>query len=87
MLVGLCSRAPPRADPFAGVAALLAADVVVGNLESPIRFTAPDRPAVPRAIGASRVDAPLLRVETVEVEGWRVGFMAFATLTNHPGRA
>ena len=127
--------APPDADPLRAVAGLLAADVVVGNLESPVRYEAPAHPTVPRrfafgasaahlsqlvrggftvmslannhafdlgvdgqlegpaalaelgiaAIGASRTDAPLLRVETVEVEGWRVGFMAFSTLTNHPG--
>jgi hypothetical protein len=126
---------PVHADPFADVAALLAADVVVGNLESPIVGELPLRPPIAHrnrfagsaahlgqldragfhvlslannhffdlgvpgqlagplaladaglfAIGASRSEPPLLRVETLEVDGWRIGFLAFATVSNHPG--
>jgi hypothetical protein len=128
---------PAHADPFADVARLLDADVVVGNLESPIVRELPSRSPIAHrnqfagsaahlgqleragfhvlslannhffdlgvpgqldgppaladagllAIGASRSEAPLLRVETLEVDGWRVGFLAFATIRNHPGRA
>jgi poly-gamma-glutamate synthesis protein (capsule biosynthesis protein) len=127
---------PAHADPFEQVAGLLAADVVVGNLESPIVRELPSRaPIVHRnrfassaahlgqldragfhvlslannhyfdlglpgqldgpsaladagllAIGASRSEPPLLRVETLEVDGWRIGFVAFATVRNHTGR-
>lgn len=125
----------PQDDPFAMVAPLLAADVVVGNLESPVVYELPPRSPSnnayrfagsaaymdqllrggftvmslannhyfdldlagqlegPRvladaglfAIGASRIDPPLLRIETLEVQGWRIGFLAFATLRNHVG--
>ncbi|PRQ05747.1 Capsule biosynthesis protein CapA [Enhygromyxa salina] len=125
----------PEADPFAAVAPLLAADVVIGNLESPVMFNLPARSPSTRVyrlagsaahmaqlqrggftamslannhffdlgvdgqlegpqvladagllpIGASRVEPPLLRVETLEVQGWRLGFLAFATLRNHWG--
>jgi poly-gamma-glutamate capsule biosynthesis protein CapA/YwtB (metallophosphatase superfamily) len=126
---------PAQADPFADVASLLAADVVVGNLESPVVRELPLRPPIPHrnqfassaahlgqleragfhvlslannhffdlgvpgqldgprvladaglvAIGASHSELPLLRVETLEVDGWRIGFLAFATIRNHPG--
>lgn len=128
---------PPQSDPFAEVASLLAADVVVGNLESPIRREPPaSYPVSERfrfatsaahlaqlrrggftvmslannhffdlgvegqregpqaltdsglmAIGSARDEPPVLRVETLEVEGWRIGFLAFTTLRNHPGLA
>lgn len=127
---------PPQDDPFAMVAPLLAADVVVGNLESPVMFEVPphspsannyrfagsaayidqllrggftvmslannhyfdldvagqlEGPRVLKeaglfAIGSSRIEPPLLRIETLEVQGWRIGFLAFATLRNHVGR-
>lgn len=126
---------PPQDDPFAEVAPLLAADVVVGNLESPVMYELPLRSpstnayrfagsaaymdqllrggftvmslannhyfdlAVPGqlegpqvladaglfAIGGSRQELPLLRIETLEIQGWRIGFLAFATLRNHVG--
>ncbi|KIG19258.1 Capsule biosynthesis protein capA [Enhygromyxa salina] len=126
---------PPADDPFARVASQLAADVVVGNLESPAMFEVPplspssnkwrfgtsaahmdqllrggftvmslannhyfdlgvegqlEGPQVLAdaglfAIGSSRTEDPLLRVETLEVQGWRIGFVAFATLRNHVG--
>jgi hypothetical protein len=126
---------PAHADPFAAVAGLLDADVVVGNLESPIVRELPSRSPIAHrnqfagsaahlgqleragfhvlslannhffdlgvpgqldgphaladaglfAIGASRSEMPLLRVETLEVDGWRIGFLAFATVRNHPG--
>ncbi|PRQ09687.1 CapA family protein [Enhygromyxa salina] len=125
----------PADDPFAMVAPLLAADVVVGNLESPVMFEAPPQsPSTNKwrfgssaayidqlvrggftvmslannhyfdlgvegqlegpqvlataglvAIGRSRTEDPLVRVETHEVRGWRIGFVAFATLRNHVG--
>jgi hypothetical protein len=128
---------PAHDDPFAAVTSLLAADVVVGNLESPIARSLPVRaPIVHRnrfagsdlhlgqleragfdvlslannhffdlgvpgqldgpaaladaglfPIGASRSELPLLRVETLEVDGWRIGFLAFATVRNHLGEA
>jgi poly-gamma-glutamate synthesis protein (capsule biosynthesis protein) len=37
------------------------------------------------AIGASRSEPPFLRVETLEVQGWRIGFIAFATRQNSTG--
>jgi hypothetical protein len=126
---------PPEQDPFYRVREQLAADVVVGNLESPVVVTLPTRspsrsrnrfsaaaahveqlaragftvmslannhyfdlgvagqlesPAILRdtgifAIGASRTEAPLIRVETLEVQGWRVGFIAVATRQNSSG--
>ncbi len=126
---------PPSEDPFAAVEGLLRADVVVGNLESPIVRELPLRPPIDRtprfagsaahlgqleragfdvlslannhffdlgvpgqldgpqalseagmfAIGASRQEGPPLRVETLEVDGWRIGFLAFATVRNHRG--
>ena len=129
--------ATPEANPFAEVADLLRADVVVGNLESPlIRALPPESPIHTKhrfgagaqhveqlarggftvvslannhfydlgvtgqregpellaevgvmAIGASREQAPLVRVETLVVEGWRVAFVAFATVRNHAGQA
>ena len=125
----------PDRDPFFSVRTQLAADVVVGNLESPVMFTLPDRSPShnqhrfaasaahirqlanagftvmslannhyfdlgvdgqlesPRAlteagllaIGASRIEPPLFRVETLEVDGWRIGFIAFATRQNSAG--
>ena len=125
----------PEADPFFAVRTQLAADVVVGNLESPVMFTLPDRSPSrnehrfagsaahvgqlvtggftvmslannhyfdlgvdgqlesPRvlaeaglfAIGASRLEPPLVRVETLETRGWRIGFIAFATRQNSAG--
>lgn len=128
--------APTDADPFAAVASLLAADVVVGNLESPVVRELPLRPPIAHrnqfaasaahlgqleragfdvlslannhyfdlgvpgqvegptvlaeaglfAIGASRSEPPLLRIETLEVDGWRIGFLAFATIRNHRGQ-
>lgn len=127
---------PASADPFADVASLLAADVVVGNLESPVVRELPPRPPIEHrvrfagsaahvqqlvrggfdvmslannhyfdlgvagqlegpevlaeanvfAIGASRSETPMLRVETLEVRGWRIGFLAFATVRNHVGK-
>lgn len=129
-------EAPDR-DPFFAVRAQLAADVVVGNLESPVMFTLPTRSPShnehrfagsaahveqlveagftvmslannhyfdlgvdgqlesPRvlaeagllAVGASRLEPPLIRVETHEVGGWRIGFIAFATRQNSAGAA
>jgi poly-gamma-glutamate synthesis protein (capsule biosynthesis protein) len=126
---------PAHADPFAAVTGLLAADVVVGNLESPIVRELPSHAPIAHrnqfggsaahlgqleragfhvlslannhffdlgvpgqldgpdaladaglfAIGASRSEPPLLRIETLEVDGWRVGFLAFATIRNHRG--
>lgn len=126
---------PPSDDPFAMIGSQLAADVVVGNLESPVMFELPPRSpsankyrfagsaaymdqllhggftvlslannhyfdlAVPGqlegpqvltnaglfVIGGSRFEPPLLRIETLEVQGWRIGFLAFATLRNHVG--
>jgi hypothetical protein len=125
----------PELDPFFAVRPQLAADVVVGNLESPVMFTLPARSPSrnehrfaasaahvnqltaagftvmslannhyfdlgvegqvesPRvlseaglfAIGASRVEPPLVRVETLETRGWRIGFIAFATRQNSAG--
>jgi hypothetical protein len=119
-------------DPFVQVAALLASDHAMVNLETPVmrkppsrstfgttmRFVAsPDRVAtLPRhgvktvtiannhfwdmhkagatqtaevlaelgirAIGAARHEDPLFRVETVEVKGWKIGFIAGATECN-----
>lgn len=34
------------------------------------------------ALGAARTEGPLLRVETVEVRGWRIGFIAATTRLN-----
>ena len=126
---------PPEDDPFFAVRDQLAADVVAGNLESPVMFTLPDRSPSrnrnrfagsaahveqlanagftvmtlannhffnlgvdgqlesPRAladaglfaVGASRVEGPLIRVETLETQGWRIGFIAFATRRNDRG--
>lgn len=114
---------PAHADPFAAVAGLLAADVVVGNLESPIVRELPQRSPIAHrnqfagsaahlgqleragfdvlslannhffdlgvtgqldgpqaladvgllAIGASRREPPLLRIETLEVEVGALG--------------
>jgi hypothetical protein len=128
---------PAHADPFAHVAGLLDADVVVGNLESPIVRELPLRSPIAHrnqfagsaahlgqleragfhvlslannhffdlgvpgqldgphaladagmfAIGASRSELPLLRIETLQVDGWRIGFLAFATVRNHRGQS
>ncbi|MFO7561924.1 MAG: CapA family protein [Enhygromyxa sp.] len=125
----------PERDPFFAVREQLAADVVVGNLESPVMFTLPERSPSrhkhrfaasaaqlgqlvdagftvmslannhyfdlgvagqlesPRAlseagllaIGASRTEPPLVRVESFEARGWRLGFIAFATRQNSAG--
>jgi hypothetical protein len=125
----------PEQDPFFAVREQLAADVVVGNLESPVMFTVPERSPShnehrfaaaaahvgqladagftvmslannhyfdlgvdgqlesPRAlteagllpVGASRHEPPLVRVETLETRGWRIGFIAFATRQNSAG--
>lgn len=125
----------PEGDPFFAVRDQLAADVVVGNLESPVMFSLPDRSPSrnrirfagsaahvrqlaeagftvmslannhffdlgvpgqlesPQAlreagllpIGASRTEPPLFRVETLEVRGWRIGFIAVATRQNSSG--
>jgi poly-gamma-glutamate capsule biosynthesis protein CapA/YwtB (metallophosphatase superfamily) len=125
----------PDADPFVEVVELLAADVVVGNLESPIMMTLPEHPPIStrhryagsaahltqlsRAgftvlslannhyfdlgvpgqletpaqltelglfpIGAGRTEAPRLRVDSLEVQGWRIGFLACTTVHNHRG--
>jgi hypothetical protein len=125
----------PEGDPFRAVREQLAADVVVGNLESPVMFTLPERSPSPNkhrfagaaaqlaqlvnagftvmslannhyfdlgvagqlespqalaelgllAIGASRIEPPLFRVETLEIHGWRVGFIAVATRQNSAG--
>lgn len=122
-------------NPFAAVMDSLVADVLVGNLESPIMRSVPTRPPIAAkwqfgasaehleqllaggfdvmslannhffdlglagqlegpqvlaeaglfAIGTARVEPPLLRVETLEVQGWRIGFVALTTLRNHPG--
>jgi hypothetical protein len=126
---------PPEQDPFAHVRAQLAADVVVGNLESPVVSTLPARspsrhrnrfsaaaahvdqlaragfsvmslannhyfdlgvpgqlesPTILRdagilAVGASRTEGPLIRLETLETRGWRIGFIAVATRENSSG--
>ncbi len=126
---------PPDEDPFFAVHELLAADVVVGNLESPVVYALPTRSPSrgrtrfagsaahlqqlrragftvmslannhyfdlgvagqldsPRAlaeagllaIGASRSEPPLVRVETLEIRGWRIGFVALATVQNSAG--
>ena len=126
---------PPDADPFTHVAALLEADVLIGNLESPVVRELPLRSPIShrnrfassaahlgqlsragfdvlslannhffdlgvpgqregpqvvaeagmRAIGASHSESPLLRIETHEFDGWRIGFLAFTTVRNHPG--
>ena len=128
--------AAPEADPFAEVSAMLAADVVVGNLESPLIGSLPEQSPIKHrnrfgagsqhvqqllrggftvlsmannhhydlgvegqregpqllaeaglmAIGAPREAAPGPRVETLEVQGWRVGFLAFSTIQNHGGK-
>ena len=123
---------PAGSDPFAQVREQLAADLVVGNLESPVMFELPKRSPSRRAknrfagsaveveqladagfsvvslannhffdlgvtgqreapqvlaaagivaVGASREreDGPAIRVETVETQGWRIGFVAFTT--------
>jgi hypothetical protein len=125
----------PEQDPFFAVRGQLAADVVFGNLESPVMFTLPQRSPCkhenrfaaaaahvgqlasagftvmslannhyfdlgidgqlesPRAlteagllpIGASRLEQPLVRIETLETRGWRIGFIAFATRQNSSG--
>jgi len=36
------------------------------------------------AVGASRTEEPLFRVETLEVSGWRVGFIGLTTRRNAP---
>ena len=36
------------------------------------------------AVGATRADAPPLRIDTVEREGWRIGFIALTTRANIP---
>jgi poly-gamma-glutamate capsule biosynthesis protein CapA/YwtB (metallophosphatase superfamily) len=126
---------PPDADPFYAVRDQLAADVVIGNLESPLMFEVPElspsknkwrfaggaehAPQLRNAgftvmslannhyydlgvagqlespqilieaglmpIGASREQEPLLRVETLEVQGWRIGFIACSTRQNSSG--
>jgi poly-gamma-glutamate capsule biosynthesis protein CapA/YwtB (metallophosphatase superfamily) len=127
----------PDADPFAEVAELLAADVVVGNLESPVMTTLPKHPPISarhryagsaahlaqlqRAgftvmslannhyfdlgvpgqlesparlaeaglfpIGAAQTRAPRLHIDSFEVQGWRIGFLACTTVHNHRGDA
>lgn len=37
-------------------------------------------------IGAARADAPLFRIESTEVEGWKVAFVAVSTRRNAPER-
>lgn len=121
-------------DPFADIREKLAADVVVGNLETPVveevpvkspigsqyRFAAGRRHVQllakngfrvmslannhffdlreegqresPRIlaeegilpIGASRTEEPWIRVESLDVKGWKVGFIALTTRRNAP---
>lgn len=121
-------------DPFADIKETLAADVVVGNLETPVveevpvkspigskyRFAAGRRHVQllakngfrvmslannhffdlreegqresPRIlaeegilpIGASRTEEPWIRVESLDVKGWKVGFIALTTRRNAP---
>jgi len=40
-----------------------------------------------RAIGAPTPNLPAIRVETVEVKGWRIGFIAVTNRMNHPSAA
>lgn len=126
---------PGGVDPLAEVRSLLAADLVFGNLESPVVFELPQRspsrakhrfagdpthvagladagftvlslannhffdlgvagqresPQVLReagitAVGTARVEPPWIRVETVYVQGWRIGFVAFMTRVGDRG--
>ncbi len=125
--------ADPGFDPFAEIRPVLAADVVVGNLETPVVEQLPaasplstpyrfggsramvrdwlgdftvlglannhaldlgddgqrQSPAILASegivpIGASRLEAPSLRVETHVARGWRIAFIAVTTLLNVP---
>lgn len=124
--------APPGEDPFADVAASLRADMVIGNLETPIADPLPPTSPIekkhrfaadasqlewlvqagftgvdlannhafdlgPQAalatadlvrraglvpLGATRARPPALRVETVDVRGWRIAIIAATTRNN-----
>lgn len=124
----------PRQDPLAGVSALLASDLAVGNLETTVlsalpsggkgdrRFAAtPDQAAVllrhglrtvtiannhihdfgvrgleetPRllgelgfqVLGAPQDEGPAFRIETQQVKGWKIGFVAGTARLNVPQR-
>jgi poly-gamma-glutamate synthesis protein (capsule biosynthesis protein) len=123
-------------DPFAEVAADLKADVVVGNLETPVVRDLPmDSPIGSKyrfgaslehakllvaagfsamslannhwydqrregvesspqllaeigivPLGAAKLEPPVFRVETLEKNGWKIGFCAITTRTNAPVR-
>lgn len=124
----------PDDHPFAEIQPLLRADIIVGNLETPLTrdlplkspigaryrfgaskemarhlvdagFTAVslannhafdlraagmiDSPEILRELGiiplgASRTDEPVFRVEPIDKDGWRVGFIAVTTRRNAP---
>lgn len=123
-------------DPFAEIREALASDVLVGNLETPLVRTLPEKspigarfqfgaskehaellvqagftavslannhsfdqreaglretPAILEELGIvplgrSREEAPLFRIETIEKNGWRLGFLAITTRRNAPQR-
>ncbi len=122
--------------PFDEIRAALQADVVVGNLETPVVEVLPEKSPIgsqhrfgagraevehlveagftvmslannhyfdlredgqrqsPKVlaeegifpIGASRTDEPLYRIETLEVKGWKIGFLAVTNRINTPVR-
>jgi poly-gamma-glutamate synthesis protein (capsule biosynthesis protein) len=126
-------RRPEPGDPLVAVEALLASDLALANLETPVLREVPQsekdvkkmhfvaavdqvatlpahgiravsvgnnhqfdmrvagaRETIDnltelgiRAIGGPRSEAPLVRVETIEVRGWKLGFVAATKVANH----